>query len=187
MRAARALRGFASRDSRGRLSLRFSGLLLRHTVQSAESPDQIAAIDRHDFACGETFRERVERNTIVRIVEDWHQYCSVRNIKIGVAGWQLAALEHDWTRHGNFDDLEFSSVSSAGVFQAAKVRMQGRIILAPLILLDHRHDGIRSDEACDVIDVAMSVVAGNAAIEPNDGLRTKIVGEHLLISCAVHG
>src|SRR4029077_6617787 len=64
---------------------------------------------------------------------------------------------------------------------------QGGIILALLILLDHGDDGIGSDEACEVIDVAMSVVTGDAAIEPDDGLHTKIVGEHLLVGRAVHG
>src|SRR5208282_2291054 len=84
-------------------------LLLRHAVQRTESPDQIARIDRHDFASGENFRERVERNSIIRIVEDRRQHGSIRNIKVGVAGGQLAPFEYDRTRHGNFDDLEFLS------------------------------------------------------------------------------
>src|ERR1700674_388606 len=90
-------------------------------------------------------------------------------------------------RHGNFDDLEFVSSGSAGVFQSAQVRMQGRAVLAPLIRLDHRDHGIGSDEASDVIDVPMSVIAGDAAIEPDDGLRAKIVGEEMLVGGAVHG
>src|SRR5208282_4377504 len=69
----------------------------------------------------------------------------------------------------------------------AQVGMQGRVIFALLILLNHRDHSIRSDEAGDVIDVAVSVVAGDPAIKPDDGRRTKIVGEQLFIRCAVHG
>ena len=65
--------------------------------------------------------------------------------------------------------------------------MEGRVIFALLILLDHRDHGIRSDEAGDVIHVAVSVVAGDSAIEPDDGLHAKIVGEHLFIGGAIHG
>src|SRR5208282_6873734 len=65
--------------------------------------------------------------------------------------------------------------------------MEGRVIFALLILLDHRDHGVGSDEAGDVIDVAVSVVAGDTAIEPDDRLRTKIVGKELFISRAVHG
>ena len=35
--------------------------------------------------------------------------------------------------------------------------------------------------------MAVSVVAGDAAIEPDDGLHAKIVGEHLFIGGAIHG
>src|ERR1700730_13607285 len=72
---------------RGKNRLRVSSfwLLLCHTVQSAESPDQIAAVDRYDFACGEKVSEGVERNAIVRIVEDRHQHRAIGDIKIGVA------------------------------------------------------------------------------------------------------
>src|ERR1700680_5041472 len=90
-------------------------------------------------------------------------------------------------RHGNFDDLEFVSSGSAGVFQSAQVRMQGRAVLAPLIRLDHRDHGIGSDEASNIIDVPMSVIAGDAAVEPDDGLPPKIVGKPLLIGGEVHG
>src|SRR6266852_2395633 len=84
-------------------------LLLRHTVQRPESPDQIAGVYWHHFASREQCRERVERNAIVRIVEDGRQHRAIRDIKIGVAGGQPAAFEHDWTRHGNFDDFESPS------------------------------------------------------------------------------
>ncbi len=65
--------------------------------------------------------------------------------------------------------------------------MQGRVVFAPLIRLDHRDHGIGSDESGDVIHVAVSVVAGDAAFEPDDGLRAKIIGEQFFIGRAAHG
>ena len=57
----------------------------------------------------------------------WNEH---RHARLRVAGGQLAAFEHDWTRHGNFHDLKFLSVGSASVFQSAQVRMQGQQGLA---------------------------------------------------------
>src|ERR1700694_5830511 len=53
-------------------------LLLRHAVQRPKSPDQIAAIDRYDFARWEDLGERVERDAIVRIIEDRHKHGAIR-------------------------------------------------------------------------------------------------------------
>src|SRR5208337_4288401 len=95
--------------------------------------------------------------------------------------------EHDWTRHGNLDDLQPLPAGSARIFQAAQVRVQGHVVFAPLIRFDHRDHGIGSAETCDVVNVSVGVVAGDAAVEPDDGLCAKIVGEHSLIGRAVHG
>src|ERR1700677_2880399 len=161
-------------------------LLLRQAVQCAESPDQIARINRHNFACRKKVRERVESNTIVRIVEQRHQHDAIRDIKIGVAGRQLTALEYNRTGHRNLNNLKFLSVRSTGIFQPAQIGVQRHVIFGPLIPFDHGDYGIRSDETGDVIDVSMSVVTGDAAIEPDDRLRTKIIREHQLISRAIH-
>src|ERR1039457_2014789 len=162
-------------------------LLLRHAVQRAESPDQIAGIDRHDLARRKHIRESVERDAIVRIVEHRYQHRAIRDIKIGVAGGQLPAFKYDRTRQRNFDDLKLLSIGSARIFQTPQARMQGGIIVTLLILLNHRDHGIRSDEAGDVIDVAVSVIPGDSAIQPDDGLHAKIVGEQMFISGAIHG
>src|SRR5271165_4791709 len=65
--------------------------------------------------------------------------------------------------------------------------MQRRVIFTSLILVDHRDHGVWSDKARDVVDVAVSIVAGDSAIEPDDGLHSQIIGKHLLIGGAIHG
>ncbi len=44
--------------------------------------------------------------------------------------------------------------------------------------LIRRDDRARSDEARDVVDVAVRVVAGNAALQPDDLLDAKIIGKN---------
>jgi len=129
---------------------------------SCSAGRQIPRSDRRNksarFARRKKLRQRVERNTVIRIVEDRREHCPIRDIKIGVAGGQLAAFEHDRTRHGNFDDLQLLSLSSARVFQPAEVRVEGRVVFTLLIRLDHGDHSVRTGEAGDVIDVAVSVV-----------------------------
>ena len=65
--------------------------------------------------------------------------------------------------------------------------MQSLVILTPLILIDHGDYCIRCGKAGNVVDMTMSVVAGDSAIEPDHGLRAQIIGKHLLIGRAIHG
>ena len=64
--------------------------------------------------------------------------------------------------------------------------MQGRVILALLVRLDHGDHGMGSDKASDVVHVSVRVVAGDAAVEPDHGPHAKIIGEQLLIGRTVH-
>src|SRR5262245_37749958 len=48
------------------------------------------------------------------------------------------------------------------------------------MLLDHRHDGAWIDEAGEVVDVPMRVVAGDAASEPEDIAHAEVVRERPL-------
>ena len=156
-------------------------------MQRAESPDQVAGINGHDLARGEQLRQRVERNAIVRIVEDRHQHHSIRDVEIRIAGGQAAAFEDDRARHRNLYDVEALAILVARRSQASQIVVQGRIIFVLLIRLDHRDDRVGRDEAGDVVDVAVRVVAGDALAEPDDRLDSEIVGKHLLVGSAIHG
>src|SRR5206468_13058498 len=52
--------------------------------------------------------------------------------------------------------------------------------------LDHGHNGIRSNEASDVIYMAVGVVAGNAGSEPDHFANAQVLGEHALVVSALH-
>src|SRR5438105_2798543 len=52
-------------------------LLLRHAVQRAEPPDQIAAMDADDLAVRKNSGEQVERHAIVRIVEGGDEHDAI--------------------------------------------------------------------------------------------------------------
>src|ERR1700688_843716 len=67
----------------------FSRLLLRHAVDRAKSPDQIARVYRHYLARGKEFCKRVKGDAIIGIVEYRDQHRSIRDVKIGVAGGEL--------------------------------------------------------------------------------------------------
>jgi hypothetical protein len=47
-------------------------LLLRHAVDSAQPPDEIAAMDAYYFSLRKQASKNVERDAIVRIIESRH-------------------------------------------------------------------------------------------------------------------
>lgn len=49
--------------------LESSGLLLRHTVDCSQAPDEIAAMNSNDLPTREEPSQDIERNAVVRIVE----------------------------------------------------------------------------------------------------------------------
>ena len=59
------------------------------------------------------------------------------------------------------------------------------MVLVGGVGLDDGEDGVLGDEAGDVVDVAVGVVAGDAAVQPEDLLDAEVVGEGLLESLRV--
>ena len=60
-------------------------LLLGHAMHSAQAPDEVAGVDRDDFAGREKFGQRVKSGAIVRAVEDWRQDDTVGDVEVGIA------------------------------------------------------------------------------------------------------
>src|ERR1700722_3291575 len=143
-------------------------LLLGHAVHGAESPDHVARIDRDDLPRREQVCQRVQSDAVIGIVEDWHQHDAVCDVKIGVAGRKASLLEDHRTRHGKFDNVEGLAGLIARALKTAKVILQRFVIHVFGIRLDHSNDGVGSDEAGEIIDVAVSIVPRNAAPKPDD-------------------
>src|SRR6266849_399653 len=69
------------------------GKLLRHAVDGAEAEDEIAAVNRHDFAPREKFVQGVQGDSIVGIIEYWNEYKFVCDIKVCIAGREALFVE----------------------------------------------------------------------------------------------
>ncbi len=177
---------FASRNSV--LGTRNSALwlLLSHAVQGAESPDEVAGINRDDFARGEKRCQRVQGDAVVGIVEDGREHDAVRDVEIGVAGGQAPPLKDDGTGHGKFDDVQRLARLVARAAETEKVVAQGFVIHIFRIVLDHGDDRIWSDEAGEVVDVTVGIVAEDAFAEPDRVRCTEVVGEELFVVGAGH-
>jgi len=157
------------------------GLLLRHAVHCAQAPDEISGIDRDYFAGREELRQRVKGDAIVGTIEDRGEHDAVGDVKVGVAGGEAAAFEDYGLRHGQFDHGELLAILIAGSLQAAQVSAQGGVVHIFGVGLDHSDDRALPDEARKIVDVAVSVVAEDAASQPNGVRRAEVVGEGLLV------
>src|ERR1700733_11233965 len=160
------------------LSLRGLRLLLRHAMQRAESPDQIAGINRHDFARREKLGESVERNAIIWIVEHRHEHQAIRDIKIGVAGGRAEAFKDDRARQRDFDDVKSLTMLIACGAEASEIVMQSGIIYVRVVRLNHRDDRVGRYETGDIVDVAVGVISLDAVAEPDARLDPEIIGKH---------
>ncbi len=61
--------------------------------------------------------------------------------------------------------------------EAVEVFGEGKVILVVGVGFDAGEDGVVGDEAGDVVDVAVGVVAGGAAVEPDDLIDAEVVVE----------
>ena len=139
-----------------------------HAMQCAEAEDQIAAGDADDFAAGEQACERVESYAIVRVVECWDDDEFVGDIKIGVAGGQALIIEINRRGHGERFDAKRAAVQVFHGLQKRVVFLQRDVIGVVRVLLDDGDDGVRTDEAGEIVDMAVRVVAGDSIFQPEN-------------------
>jgi len=149
-------------------------------VEGAEAPDEVYGVDADNFAGGEELGEDVEGDAVVGIVERWDEDQSVGDVEVGVAGGEALVAEHDRARQGQLDQRELLAGEGAGGFEADEVFGEGLVVGVSGVGLNGGDDGFRGDEAGDVVDVAVGVVAGDAAVEPEDLVNAEVVGENLL-------
>ncbi len=70
--------------------------------------------------------------------------------------------------------------------QAAQVGAQRSVVLVFRIGLDHGDDRVARDEAGQVVDVAVGVVADDAASQPDGVRRAQIIGESFFVVDSRH-
>jgi hypothetical protein len=163
-------------------------------VEGAEAPDEVDGVDADDLAGGEASGDGVEGDAVVGIVEGGDKDKRVGDVEVGVAGGQALAFEDDGRGHGEGNDLEWLARSAAlratavalrdvggggaaeGV-EAVEVLGQREMVLVGGIVLDAREDGVFGDEAGDVVDVSVRIVARAAAMQPEGLVDAEVIAE----------
>ncbi len=140
------------------------GNLLGHAMNCAEAENKVAAIDTDNFTVEEVFRENVERDAIVGIVEDGDEHKFVCKVEIGVARGQTLLVEVDGCGHGQFFDAKLSAALTLALFQDREIFLKMRVVFVGFIFLDDGQDGSFVHETAEVVDMAVRVVTGDAVL-----------------------
>jgi len=146
-------------------------------VEGAEAPDEVYGVDAYDLAVGEAAGDDVEGVAVVAVVEGGDEDERVGDVEVGVAGGEALALEDYGRGHGEFDDLEGFVLEVAEAAEAVEVFGEGEMVFVVGVGLDAGEDFIFVDEAGDVVDVAVGVVAGAALVEPENFFDAEVVVE----------
>jgi len=147
---------------------------LGEAVEGPEAPDQVDGVDADDFAGGEACGDDVEGVAVVGVVEGGDEDEPVGDVEVGVAGGEALAFEDDRCGHGEFDDFKGFVFEVAEGAEAVEVFGEGEMVFVVGVGLDAGEDFVFGDEAGDVVDVAVGVVAGAALVEPEDFFDAKI-------------
>src|SRR6185312_3577499 len=99
----------------------------------------------------------------------------ISEVEIGVAGRDALVTEDNGARHGQLDDGELLAVSRARGFQALKIFNERSVVGIAGVGLDGGDDGVRRGEAGDVVNVTVRIIAGDAAVEPDDLVDGEVV------------
>ena len=130
-------------------------------------------------AVGEAAGDDVEGVAVVGVVEGGDEDEAVGDVEVGVAGGEALAFEDYGCGHGEFDDLEGLVVEVAEAAEAVEVFGEGEMVFVVGVGLDAGEDFVFGDEAGDVVDVAVGVVASAALVEPEDFFDAEVVVEGL--------
>src|SRR6266404_611581 len=158
-----------------------SGLLLRQAMQRAEAEDKVAAGNANDFAAGKERGESVEGHAIVGVVERGDDDKFVGDIKIGVAGRKALIIEINWGGHGKSFNAERAAVQVFHGLQQLVDFLQGDVIGVMGILFDDGDDGGGADEAGEIVDMAVRVVAGDSIFQPENLGDSEIAAEDVSV------
>ena len=151
-------------------------------MEGAEAPDEIGRVDAGDGAVGETGGDSGEGDAVVGVVEGGHEDERVGDVEVGVGGGEALPVEDDGRGHGEGAEGEGLAVAVAGGAKAVEVFGEGEVVFVVDVGFDGGEDGVAGvagagDEAGDVVDVAVGVVAGTAAVEPEDVVDAEVAIE----------
>ena len=153
------------------------GLLLTEAVETAESPDDVGAVDADDLAVGKTLFEDISGTSVVDALVGWEDDFAVGDVEVGVGGWQTLVFVNHHIRHGQFNNGGLFAICQATLFQKLEVLLQGFVVLVPFVFLNGGDDGVGVDKSRKVVNMSVGVVAHNAVAQPDDVIYTVEVAE----------
>ena len=153
------------------------GLLLRKTVQRPESPDEIDGVYSDDGTIGEAIGEDVQRDAVIGIVERRDDHDAVGDVEVRVARGESLAVHDDRAGEGKVDDLEPPLDVTGRVLEPLPIVDGALVVLIGRIGLEGEDDRVASDEAGDVVHVAVRVVPDAALAEPDGGVDSQVLTE----------
>ena len=139
-------------------------------------------MDSGDGAGGEALDEGVEGEAIVGVVKGGDEDEIVCDVEVGVTSGKTLILEDDGGGHWKGTDGEGFVVKRAGLVETLQVFREGEMVFIGGVGLDAGEDSVSQvigagHEAGDVVDVAVGVIAGAAAVEPDNLIDAEEVVE----------
>ncbi len=143
-------------------------------------------VNADDLAVRKNFSQSVQRHAVVGIVEGGNKHQPVGDVEIRVAGRQACPKEDDRTRKGQLDEVNCLPSRVRAALSRARFSLSGAWLGSLAFGSTAATIVVGADETRNVVHVAVGVVAGDAAIEPNDLIDAEKIRENLLQLLAAH-
>lgn len=144
-------------------------------MEGAETPDDVGGVDADDFAVGEESLEDVGGLVVGEATVGGEDDFAIGNVEVGIGGREALVVVEDDVGHGKLHDGGLLAVGETAAVEHLEVLLQGFVVLIPGVLFDDGDDGVGRDEAREVVDMTVGVIADNAFTEPDDIINTIIV------------
>ena len=125
----------------------------------------------------EQLGEQPKRSAVVRIVERGRENRAVGDVEIGVTRRKPLAVEVERRGQRQGDDLDLRAVFEPHPFEPLAILLQRSVIDVAGIGLVAEHHGARVDEAAQVVDMPVRVVAGDTLAQPQHVRDAQVVAE----------
>lgn len=144
-------------------------------METTETPDDIGGVDADDFTVGETGFEDVGSFVVGEAAVGGEDDFVVGDVEIGIAGREPLVVVEDHIRHGKLHDSGLLTIGKAATIESLEVLLQHIEVFVPTVVFYCGDNSVRRDEATEVINVAVGVVAHDSVAQPNDIINTVIV------------
>ena len=151
------------------------GFLLGDTMKGAEPPDEFSGIDPNHFVLRHLALQNFDGAIIVWLTIGRHQDNPVRDVKIRVARRQALAFVFDEARHREFNDSKWLTRFVTERLEPSKVVLEDSVVFIRRVLFNRCHDGSLIDEAANVVNMPIRIVAYNSFTEPQHVGDAKVI------------